>query len=71
MKKNLWVTTSGNYLPAAYVCTRDGLGLDRILLGTDYPYEHMTDCMDFLRSLPLSEEEQTKLYEANARALGI
>jgi predicted TIM-barrel fold metal-dependent hydrolase len=70
VKKNLWVTTSGNYLPAAFVCTRDGLGMDRILLGTDFPYEDMSDCMGFLKSLPLTEEEKTALYEGNARALG-
>jgi len=70
VKKNLWVTTSGNYLPAAFVCTRDGLGMDRILVGTDFPYEDMSDCMDFLRSLPLADDEKSALYEANARALG-
>lgn len=38
--RNLWVTTSGNDYPA-YVCARDGLGLDRILLGSDFPFEKM------------------------------
>lgn len=70
VKKNLWVTTSGNYLPAAFACTRDGLGMDRILLGTDFPYEHMDACMDYLGSLQLTEDERTKLYEANATGLG-
>ena len=31
VKNNLWVTSSGNYLPAAYYCTRDALGLDKIV----------------------------------------
>jgi uncharacterized protein len=70
VKRNLWVTTSGNYLPAAFVCSRDGLGMDRVLLGTDWPYEDMKDCMDYLASLPLTEDEKNKLYETNARALG-
>ena len=70
LKKNLWVTTSGNYLPAAFVCSRDGLGMDRLLLGTDFPYEDMGDCMGFLAGLPLTDDEKTSLYEANARALG-
>jgi hypothetical protein len=30
----------------------------------------MRECMDFLASLPLTEEERTKLYETNAAALG-
>jgi predicted TIM-barrel fold metal-dependent hydrolase len=71
VKRHLWVTTSGNYLPAAFVCSRDGLGMDRILLGTDFPYEDMSDCMSYLAGLPLTEDEKAKLYETNARALGI
>jgi len=70
LKKNLWVTTSGNYLPAAFVCSRDGLGMDKLLLGTDFPYESMDDCMSFLAGLPLTDDEQDKLYEANAKAIG-
>ena len=70
LKRNLYVTTSGNYLPAAFFCTRDGLGMDKIMLGTDYPYENMTECVGFLDSLPLSEDERAKLYETNATALG-
>ena len=67
---NLYVTTSGNYLPAAFFCTRDGIGMDKILLGTDFPFEDMTECMDFLERLPLSEEERISLYQGNARTLG-
>jgi predicted TIM-barrel fold metal-dependent hydrolase len=67
---NLYVTTSGNYLPAAFFCTRDGIGMDKIILGTDFPFEDMTECMDFLRRLPLSEEERTALYRENAQTLG-
>jgi predicted TIM-barrel fold metal-dependent hydrolase len=70
LKNNLWVTTSGNFLPAAFVCSRDGLGMDRIILGTDFPYEDMVPSMEFLASLPLTDDEKTKLYETNAKSLG-
>jgi predicted TIM-barrel fold metal-dependent hydrolase len=70
LKKNLWVTTSGNYLPAAIYCTRDSIGMDKILLGTDFPYEDMKDCMDYLRSVPLTDDEAYGLFEGNAKALG-
>ncbi len=70
LKRHLWVTTSGNYLPAALYCTRDSIGMDRILLGTDFPYENMKDCMDYLRSVPLTDDEAYALFEGNARALG-
>ena len=55
LRENMWVSTSGNYLPAAFNCTRDALGMDRILLGTDHPYDSMRECRDFLDSLDLSE----------------
>ena len=67
---NLYVTTSGNYLPAAFFCTRDGIGMDKILLGTDFPFEDMTECMGFLERLPLSQGERISLYLENARTLG-
>ena len=61
---NLWVTTSGNYFGPAYYCTRDGIGLDKILLGSDYPYERMDSCTLFLDGLGLPEEELAQIYEA-------
>jgi predicted TIM-barrel fold metal-dependent hydrolase len=71
LRNNLWVSTSGNYLPAAFNCTREALGIDRIVLGTDHPYEDMDECMGFLAGLELSADEQTRLYSTNAAALGV
>jgi predicted TIM-barrel fold metal-dependent hydrolase len=70
LRDNMLVTTSGNYLPAAFKCTREALGIDKILLGTDYPYEEMDDCMRFLEGLGMSEAEKTQLYHGNAAGLG-
>ena len=70
LKNNLWVTTSGNYLPQALTCSMDVLGMDKVLLGTDHPYENMKECMEFLASQPLSEGDTAKLYEQNAVRLG-
>lgn len=67
---NLWVTTSGNYWGPAYYCTRDSIGLEKILLGSDYPYERMDSCTIFLDELGLPEEERAHVYQGNARALG-
>lgn len=69
---NIWVTTSGNMSKEAFQCTKDVLGLDRILFASDYPYESMEDMMAFLSQLPLSQEEAELLYFRNAEtALGI
>jgi predicted TIM-barrel fold metal-dependent hydrolase len=65
VKKNLWVTSSGNYLPAAYYCTRDALGLDKIVLATDYPFEQMSQGIDFIKNLPISDDEKTQVCETN------
>ena len=68
---NMWVTTSGNYLDAAFFCTRDSIGIDKILLATDHPYEKMGQGVDFLKgSLPLSDMERTMVCGENAVALG-
>lgn len=71
LKENMVVTTSGNYLEPAFMCTKEALGLDRILLGTDYPYEDSSECMQFIEGLPISQEEKDKIYSLNASQVGI
>lgn len=71
VKSNFFVTTSGNYFEPAFKCTAEALGLDRILLGTDYPYEDPEECMEFIEGLPLSPDEKGKIYSANAARLGL
>jgi hypothetical protein len=71
LRENMWVSTSGNYLPAAFACTRDALGIGRIVLGTDHPYDSMQECRTFLDGLGLTEREEALLYEENAAALGV
>jgi predicted TIM-barrel fold metal-dependent hydrolase len=70
-RENVFVATSGNYLSAAFQCTRDTLGINRILLATDYPYEDPEECMQFLAGLPLSDQERNKIYYENAACIGI
>ena len=71
LKHNVFVTTSGNYYTPAFMCTYEAMGIDRILLGTDYPYEDTHECMQFLEQLPISEEEKEMVYFRNAETLGI
>jgi len=65
-KNNIWVTTSGNLSKEAFKCTSDVLGLDHILLGTDYPYENYNETMSFIENLPLGYDDRAKLYGQNA-----
>ena len=68
-KTNIYVTTSGNYYEPAFMCTYEALGVGRILLGTDHPYEDIPECMEFLAGLPISEEDKNRIYGLNGQAL--
>lgn len=70
-RNNVWVTTSGNMSKEAFSCTASVLGIDRILFGSDHPYECADDMVNFVKELPLGESERQKLYYKNAEALGI
>jgi len=69
--KNMFVSTSGNYLQPAFMCTKEAMGIDRILLATDYPFEDSKECMQFLEALPLSKDEKEMVYSLNASQIGI
>lgn len=71
LKSHIFVTTSGNTFEPAFRCTYEALGIDRILLGTDDPYEEMDDCIHFLQRLDLSEQDKEKIYYLNAKQVGI
>jgi predicted TIM-barrel fold metal-dependent hydrolase len=71
LKHNLTVSTSGNYLPAAFKCTVEALGIGQIVLGTDYPYESVSQCIEFLDAQRLSVPERESLLEGNALRMGI
>ena len=70
LKDNVSVTTSGNCFKPAFMCTYEALGVENILLGTDYPYEDPEECIEFLESLPLSQSEREAICWGNARRLG-
>ncbi len=70
LAENLYVTTSGNFLAAAFHCTQEALGMDRICLGTDYPFETTTEIDGFLGTVGMSPEDEAKLYEENPKRLG-
>lgn len=71
LRNNMLVTTSGNYLPAAFKATREALGIGVIMLGTDYPFEEMDESLRFLEGMPMSADEKERVYHRNAAGLGI
>jgi predicted TIM-barrel fold metal-dependent hydrolase len=67
LTNNIYVTTSGNYYEPAFMCASKALGMEKILLGTDYPYEDAAGAVDFIDGLSLSDSERDALYRENAR----
>lgn len=61
IRSNVYVTTSGNYYAPAFACTLAAVGIDRMLLGTDYPYESPAETMAFVRGLDIGAPDREKL----------
>jgi predicted TIM-barrel fold metal-dependent hydrolase len=68
-RRNIVVTVSGNLSPAAFRCTKDVLGIDRICFGSDHPFEDAAAMARFVEDLPLTVEEREKLCFRNAERL--
>lgn len=69
--RQLWVDTV-NPDPAAIQMTRDLLGVDRLLFGTDHPFWDPRDAMSTARSLEWAPDDLVKLLGGNAaRLLGL
>lgn len=67
LKSNVYVTTSGMCFKPAFMCTYHALGIDKIAFATDYPYEEMSEIIQFLDNLPISEEDKQKIYYLNPK----
>lgn len=68
-EKNIYVTTSGNFSKAAFNCTKERLGIDRMLFGTDFPIEDYRRSLDFLNSVGMTQIEAERLFYINAREI--
>ena len=65
-EKNVWVTTSGSFSKVAFNCTKDRLGADHILFGSDFPVEDLGQTVDFLDSMSMTRLEREKICYRNA-----
>ncbi|MGW7094678.1 amidohydrolase family protein [Streptomyces sp. NPDC054874] len=69
LRHNLYITTSGVCSAPPLLCALLALGPDRILFGTDYPFEDMATATEFLASAPVSEADRAKISHLNAEQL--
>jgi predicted TIM-barrel fold metal-dependent hydrolase len=66
------VTTSGYFTRPPFDCSRQVVGLERMMYSVDYPFSANSRGKEFLDSLALGEEEMDALAGGNAaRLLGI
>ncbi|MER6188627.1 amidohydrolase family protein [Streptomyces cyaneofuscatus] len=69
LRHNLHITTSGVCSAPPLLCALLALGPERILFGTDYPFEDMATATEFLASAPISEADRARISHLNAEQL--
>ncbi|MGW1202296.1 amidohydrolase family protein [Streptomyces cyaneofuscatus] len=69
LRHNLYITTSGVCSAPPLLCALLALGPERILFGTDHPFEDMATATAFLASAPVSEADRAKIAHLNAEQL--
>lgn len=68
-KNNILASTSGNTSAAAFECVKKVMGIERMFIGTDHPFEEPFLMLDFLDELALTKTERELLYYKNAEKL--
>ncbi|GAB4064186.1 amidohydrolase family protein [Ancylobacter sonchi] len=66
LKRNLFVTTSGQFDNVPLVAALSALGDDRVLFSIDYPYEDSVAAGRFFDAAPLDEAVRAKVARLNA-----
>lgn len=67
--RNFYVTTSGFFSNPALLCTVMEMGVDRILFAVDWPYVANGPGVEWMQSVPLSDEDKAKILSGNAQKL--
>ncbi|NCF52854.1 amidohydrolase family protein [Gammaproteobacteria bacterium] len=57
-REHFHITTSGNFNDAAFRCTLEMMGADRLYFSADYPFERMEDAANWFDSTPVIDDEQ-------------
>ena len=69
LRENVYVTTSGNFLDSALVSVLMELGPERVLFGSDYPWESLAKAVAFVDAAPISDADRRKIWAENALRL--
>ncbi len=66
LKRNMFVTTSGQFDNVPLIAALSALGHDQVLFSVDYPYEDSAVAGKFLDDAPLDDETRAKVARLNA-----
>ncbi len=66
LKRNLFVTTSGQFDDVPLIAALSALGSDRVLFSIDYPYEDSIAASRFFDTAPLDDMTREKVARLNA-----
>ncbi len=68
-RENFYITTSGNFHTPSLMAAIDEIGADRILFAVDYPFEQVTDAVDWFDGLSLGQADHERIGRSNAQRL--
>jgi len=66
---NFWITTSGNFSNPALMCCVQEMGVDRILFAIDWPFVVNPPGVEWMKTVPLCDEDKAKILSGNAKRL--
>jgi 2,3-dihydroxybenzoate decarboxylase len=63
------VTTSGFFSNPALLCCVMEMGIDHILFAVDWPFVMNPPAAEWMKGIPLSDEDKAKILSGNARRI--
>jgi 2,3-dihydroxybenzoate decarboxylase len=66
---NFWITTSGNFSTPALMCCVQEMGVDRVLFAVDWPFVVNPPGVEWMKTVPLCDEDKAKILSGNAKRL--
>jgi predicted TIM-barrel fold metal-dependent hydrolase len=69
LSQNFWYNCSGNFFTPALLACLHAVGADRMMFGSDHPYEDYTEARQFADVMPVAENDRKKILYGNAEQL--
>jgi predicted TIM-barrel fold metal-dependent hydrolase len=66
---HFYITTSGNFSNPALLCCVMEMGIDRVLFAVDWPFVANKPAVEWVNTVPLCDEDKTKILSGNAQRL--